>query len=70
MIPPNVPRYRNKHTGWVVRWLAAGSCNCKLGVDLVAIYCPDNNEHDIYVMPQKQFFKDYEPYENHHPDHS
>ena len=60
MIPESVPRYKNKYTGLAVRWLAVGSCQCTCGSGLVVIYCPDNDEHDVYVMPQDAFMESYE----------
>jgi hypothetical protein len=59
-LPVNLPKYKNINTGVVVIWLAQGSCQCAHDSGPVAIYCPDNNEHDIYVMPQDLFEKSYE----------
>jgi len=49
-------KYRNKKTGEIYRWLAAGNdcTNSRVGLP-VAIYCPDENEHMIFVREQYEF---------------
>lgn len=49
-------RYRNKKTGHLYRHLAVATdaTNARDGV-LVVVYCPDDNEHSIYVREQAEF---------------
>lgn len=55
--------YRNKKTGLIYRHLAAGYENVDiLGVSPIAyvIYCPDNDEHTIYVEEEEAFYEKFE----------
>jgi len=48
--------YRNKKTGDIYRFLAFGidTTNARDGMP-VMIYCPDDNEHTIYVREAEEF---------------
>lgn len=48
--------FRNRKTGLIYRWLAAGvDCtNARHGTPM-AIYCPDDDEHTVYVREQSEF---------------
>lgn len=54
-------KYRNKKTGQIYRHLAmATDCtNSRDGLPVV-IYCPDDNEHNIFVRDSAQFFEKFE----------
>lgn len=49
-------RWRNNKTGAVYRWLAAAtdSTNARDGLAVV-VYCPDDDEHTIYVRELAEF---------------
>jgi len=50
--------YKNKKTGALYRWLAAGVYHEKSQeLQGVAIYCPDNNEHSIAVCKTEEFYE-------------
>jgi len=55
-------KYRNKKTGKIYRWLAAGT-DCTNGRDgvAVAVYCPDDNGHEIHVRERGEFEEKFEP---------
>ena len=54
-------KYRNKKTGKIYRWLAAGT-DCTDNVNRsVAIYCPDDNGHEIYVRERTEFEEKFDP---------
>jgi hypothetical protein len=48
--------YRNLRTGKRYRWLAAGiDCtNARDGLPVV-VYCPDDDEHTVFVRDQAEF---------------
>ena len=48
--------WRNNKTGKRYRWLAAGTdcTNSRDGLPVV-VYCPDDNEHTIYVRELREF---------------
>ena len=53
-------KYRHKKTGKIYRWLAAGT-DCTDNVNRsVAIYCPDDNEHTIFVRERSEFEEKFE----------
>jgi len=51
-----VTYWLNNKTGKRYRWLAAATdcTNSRDGLPVV-VYCPDNNEHTIYVREQSEF---------------
>lgn len=53
--------YRNKRTGKRYRWLAAGvDCtNARDGTPVV-VYCPDDDEHTIWVREQEEFMQKFQ----------
>ena len=53
--------YRNKKTGNIYRKLAIGvdHTNERDGT-LVVIYCPDDNEHTIFVREENEFEEKFE----------
>lgn len=55
--------YIHKKTGRRYRWLAM-AVNCTNGDErtLMAVYCPDDDEHTIYVREESEFFEKFEPY--------
>lgn len=57
--------YRNKKTGKIYRHLAVGvdTTNERDGL-FVVIYCPDDNEHSIYVRERDEFYRKFEVKEN------
>lgn len=54
--------YRHKRTARRYRWLAAGiDCtNSRDGLTVV-IYCPDDDEHTLFVRDQAEFYAKFEP---------
>lgn len=56
--------WKNKKTGNIYRLLAYGidSTNERDGLKVI-IYCPDDNEHSIYVREEEEFFSKFEPVE-------
>ena len=52
---------KNKKTGNIYRLLAFAidSTNQRDGLKVV-VYCPDNNEHSIFVREEKEFFNKFE----------
>ena len=57
-------RYRNKKTGNVYRRLASAidATNARDGT-LMIVYCPDDNEHSIFVRDATEFDNKFEPLE-------
>ena len=51
-------KYKNKLTGKIVRYLAVGST--VPGHNLMAIYCPDDDENNIFIMEYDKFYEEYE----------
>lgn len=52
--------YRHKQTGIIYRWLAYGiDCTNERGLPVI-IYCPDDNEHTVYVREEKEFYEKFE----------
>ena len=53
--------YKNKKTGKIYKHLAIGidKTNSRNG-ELVVIYCPDDNEHTIFVREQSEFEEKFE----------
>ena len=54
-------KYRSKKTGKIYRLLAAGTdcTNSRCGIG-VAVYCPDDNEHTIFVRERSEFEEKFE----------
>lgn len=54
-------KYRHKKTGNIYRHLAIAvdATNARDGV-MVVVYCPDDNEHSIYVREQAEFEQKFE----------
>lgn len=54
-------RYRNKKTGKIYRFLAAGidATNERDGTPVV-VYCPDDNWHVVYVRDEEEFYEKFE----------
>jgi hypothetical protein len=54
-------KYRNLKTGNIYRHLAVAvdATNERDGL-LVVVYCPDDNEHTIYVREQEEFYTKFE----------
>lgn len=53
--------YKNKKTGNIYRHLAFGiNATNKVDGQKVVIYCPDNNEHTIFVREEKEFFETFD----------
>ncbi len=42
------------------RFLAAGIYKKELDFETVVVYCPDDNEHSIFVMGEKEFYNKFE----------
>ena len=60
--------YRHIKTGNLYRWLAAGTdCTNTRDGTAVAIYCPDDNEHSIFVRDLAEFHANFEPADVKHP---
>lgn len=56
-------KYRHKKTGRIYLWLAAGTdcTNSRNWLDReVAIYCPDDDQHTIYVRERAEFEEKFE----------
>jgi len=53
--------YRNLKTGYIYRHLACGiDCtNVRDGLPVI-IYCPDDNEHTIFVREAREFYSKFE----------
>lgn len=58
---PMAVRYKNKKTGGIYIRLANGidATNARDGLPVV-IYCPDDNEHNIFVRDSAEFFEKFE----------
>lgn len=58
-------KYRNKKTGEIYRRLAVGidKTNSRDGLTVV-IYCPDDNEHTVYVREVVEFERKFEMMED------
>ena len=54
-------KYRQKKTGKIYRWLAAGTDGTDNVNRSVAIYCQDDNGHEIYVRERTEFEEKFEP---------
>lgn len=54
-------KYRHKKTGRIYRWLAVGvdTTNSRDGRSVV-VYCPDDNEHSIFVRETDEFHAKFE----------
>lgn len=53
--------YVNKKTGENYRHLAAGvDCTNSRNGTMVVIFCPDDDEHTIYIKEEVEFFEEYE----------
>jgi len=54
--------YRNKKTKKIYRWLANGidTTNDRDGLEVV-VYCPNDNEHTVFVREAKEFDEKFEP---------
>ena len=54
-------KYRHKKTGKIYKWLAAGvDCTNSRDGTSVAVYCPDDNEHTIFVRERSEFEEKFE----------
>lgn len=55
-----LPAYRSLKTGGVYRRLATGTdtTSSRYGLPVV-IYCPDDNEHTIYVRSEEEFEEEF-----------
>ena len=54
--------YRHLKTGNLYRYLAlAIDCTNSCEGTPMVVYCPDDNEHSIYVREEKEFHKKFEP---------
>jgi hypothetical protein len=53
--------YKHRKTGHLYRWLAVGvdTTNGRDGT-LVVIYCPDDDEHTVFVRERKEFEEKFE----------
>lgn len=53
--------YKNKKSGktYILLAHAIDSTNERNGLPVI-IYCPDDNEHSIYVREEKEFFEKFE----------
>ena len=58
-------KFKNKKTGGIYRLLAHAidSTNQRDGLTVI-VYCPDDNEHSIFVREEKEFFSKFEPMES------
>jgi len=61
--PQHSRLYRHIKTGKIYRWLAAGvDCTNSRDGTAVAIYCPADDEHTIYVRARGEFDVKFEPW--------
>ena len=59
--PASVTRYRNKKTGCIYLKLAnATDCTNERDGLGVIVYCPCDNEHNIFVRDSAEFFEKFE----------
>lgn len=54
-------KFKNKKTGNIYRLLAHAidSTNQRDGLTVI-VYCPDDNEHSVFVREEKEFFYNFE----------
>ena len=53
-------KYRNKKTGGIYRKLAMAIDCTNNRNTMVVVYCPDDNEHSIYVREEAEFEQKFE----------
>lgn len=53
--------YKNNKTGNLYRYLAMADNESNLGrCERMMVYCPDDNEHSIFVMNEVEFCEKFE----------